>query len=144
MHGRIEVRDCWVTSSSDYLLYIPDRAKWAGLRTLAWVRTECWRDSERTQNVSCYISSMKADAKQILAAVRRHWRIENDLHWSLDVVFREDDSRLRKGHGARNFALLRRLALGLLKRETTAKCGVKSKRLRAGWDHDYLLKILGG
>lgn len=143
-HGRIEMRDCWTTSSPDYLLYIPDRGKWAGLRTLAWVRTECWRGSERTEGLTCYISSLDASAEQVLSAVRGHWGIENDLHWSLDVAFREDDSRLRKGNGASNLALVRRLALSLLKRERTAKCGVKAKRLRAGWDQDYLLKVLTG
>jgi predicted transposase YbfD/YdcC len=76
--------------------------------------------------------------------VRAHWTIENSLHWVLDIAFREDDSRIRKGHAPQNFAVLRHIALNLLKQDTTLKRGLKSKRLKAGWDHDYLLHILGG
>ena len=75
-------------------------------------------------------------------AVRSHWGIENGLHWCLDIAFREDDSRVRKGHGAQNLAILRHIALNLLKQERTAKCGIKAKRLKAGWDNAYLLKVL--
>jgi predicted transposase YbfD/YdcC len=77
-----------------------------------------------------------------LQVVRSHWQIENALHWVLDIAFREDESRLRKDHAPRNFALLRRLALNLLKHEASLKVGVKAKRLRAGWDAPYLLKVL--
>ncbi len=76
--------------------------------------------------------------------MRAHWGIENQVHWLLDVAFHEDDSRVRRGDGAENFAVLRRVALHLHKQETTAKCGIKAKRLKAGWSHDYLLKILAG
>lgn len=78
----------------------------------------------------------------MLKAVRGHWSIENQLHWILDVAFREDDCRIRKGHGAQNFAVLRHIALNLLKQETSAKCGIKAKRLKAGWNENYLLKVL--
>jgi predicted transposase YbfD/YdcC len=74
--------------------------------------------------------------------VRSHWGIENCVHWVLDIAFREDDSRVRKGHGAENLAILRRLALNLLRQEPTATCGTKNKRLKAAWDEDYLLKVL--
>jgi len=74
--------------------------------------------------------------------IRSHWGIENELHWCLDVAFHEDDSRLRKGDGAQNFSFLRRLALTLLKREPTAKMGLKAKRHLAGWNNDYLLTVL--
>ncbi len=77
-----------------------------------------------------------------MAVIRSHWGIENELHWCLDVAFREDESRLRKGDGAQSFSFLRRLALTLLKRETTAKMGLKAKRHKAGWDNDYLLTVL--
>jgi predicted transposase YbfD/YdcC len=74
--------------------------------------------------------------------VRSHWQIENAFHWVLDIAFREDESRVRKDHAPRNLALLRRLALNLLKQESSLKVGVKAKRLRAGWDATYLLKVL--
>jgi len=73
---------------------------------------------------------------------RRHWHIENCLHWVLDIAFREDECRLRKDHGPHNFAILRHIALNLLKPEKTNKLGIKNKRLRAGWDTDYLLRVL--
>ena len=78
----------------------------------------------------------------MLTAVRSHWGIENELHWSLDVTFHEDLCRIRKGAGAQNFAILRHIALNLLKQEKSAKLGLKGKRLKAGWDEAYLLKIL--
>jgi predicted transposase YbfD/YdcC len=74
--------------------------------------------------------------------IRSHWGIENELHWCLEVTFHEDDSPLRKGDGAQNFSFLRRLALTLLKREPTAKMGLKAKRHLAGWNNDYLLTVL--
>ena len=78
----------------------------------------------------------------ILSASRGHWGIENQLHWVLDIAFREDDCRLRKGNGAQNFAVLRHIALTLLQQEQTLDRGIRTKRLRAGWDTDYLLKVL--
>lgn len=88
-----------------------------------------------------YLSSLPGNAAEFAEAVRLHWGIENGLHWVLDVVFREDDARVRVGHAAENLALVRRLALQLLKQERRAKVGVKAKRLKAGWDEDYLLSV---
>jgi predicted transposase YbfD/YdcC len=85
---------------------------------------------------------LPAEAKVILKAKRSHWPIENQLHWVLDLAFREDQSRVRVGHAAENLATLRHLALNLLKREKTAKGGVHAKRLQAGWDQQYLLMVL--
>ena len=90
------------------------------------------------------ISSLPADAPKILSAVRAHWRVENNLHWSLDVVFREDASRIRMGHAQANFALLRKFALNMLKKETSVKSGLKTKRFRAGLSEEYLLKVIHG
>lgn len=96
-------------------------------------------DAEREQ---AYINSLEADAALINKSVRSHWGVENSLHWVLDVAFNEDHSRKRVGNAAQNFSLINRIALNLLKNEKSAKVGVKGKRLKAGWDNEYLLKIL--
>ena len=89
-----------------------------------------------------YISSLPADAQALLQAVRSHWGIENSLHWVLDMAFREDESRIRTGHAAHNMSILRRLALNLLRRETTAKGGIAARRKQAVWNNEHLLKVL--
>lgn len=91
-----------------------------------------------------YIASYNASAQTLLNDSRAQWGIENGLHWTLDIAFREDESRLRKDNSAQNFATLRHIALNLLKRESTLKLGVKNKRLKAGWDNNYMLKVLTG
>ena len=91
-----------------------------------------------------YISSLARPAQTLLEVTRRHWGIENSLHWSLDVTFREDHSRVRKDNGPQNLAVLRQIALNLLKQETSLKRGLQGKRLKAGWVEDYLLKVLLG
>ena len=91
-----------------------------------------------------YLSSATLDASAFLNGTRHHWSIENSLHWVLDVAFREDEARIRKGYGAENFAVLRHIALNLLKHEQTARVGIQTKRLQAGWDTAYLEKILAG
>lgn len=89
-----------------------------------------------------YISSLQGEARQLLEATRTHWEIKNCVHWVLDIAFNEDDSRVRQGHAPQNLAVVRHLALNLLKMEQTSKGGVKARRKRAGWDEDYLLKVL--
>ncbi len=88
-----------------------------------------------------YISSLENDAKQFAEAVRSHWGIENSVHWVLDVGFREDESRKRKGNSAFNFSILRHIAMNLLRKEQTMKIGMRTKRLKAGWSDDYLAKV---
>ena len=90
------------------------------------------------------VSSLEASAQRQLVAARSHWSIENSLHWSLDVTFQEDQSRVRKDHGPQNMATLRQISHNLLKRETSLQVGIQGKRLQAGWREDYLLKVLLG
>jgi predicted transposase YbfD/YdcC len=142
-HGRIETRRVWATDQVQHLR-LPE--PWPGLASIACVRRvrEVIGGGSSDER-SYYISSLKgADAAGMAEAIRGHWGIENRLHWHLDVSFGEDACRVRKGHGAENFSRLRRIALNLLQRETTNTRGVKIKRLRAGWDHDYLLRVLTG
>ena len=143
-HGRIEIRECWTISSPEYLVYLRNLWAWKDLQTIVMVKSERRIGQKSSTKVRYYISSSTGDAKQALQSVRGHWGIENKVHWVLDVAFREDDSRVRKGNGAQNLAILRRIALNLLKQEKTARCGIKAKRLKAGWDLDYLLKVLTG
>ena len=106
------------------------------------VRHERRCGAEISVQLRYYISSTATRAAHLLRRKRRHWGIENSLHWILDIAFREDESRVRKDHGAQNLAILRHIALNLLKREKTLKASIHSKRLKAGWDHDYLVRIL--
>jgi predicted transposase YbfD/YdcC len=99
-------------------------------------------DGKETKAVRFYISSLQSDAKRILHFVRKHWSIENELHWVLDVALNEDHSRVRKDQAPENLAVLRHIALNLLKQEKTTKGGVRAKQLQAAWNQDYLLKIL--
>ena len=141
-HGRIETRRCWVLHDPDCLNYLRDQDDWVGVQSLVMVESVRVIGDKSTKQVRYYITSLPGDAKRILSAVRGHWGIENSLHWVLDIAFREDDSRLRKGNGAENMAVLRHLALNLIKQDHSSKGGVKAKRLRAGWDNEYLLSLL--
>ena len=95
-----------------------------------------------TREQRYYISSLTVDPAQHAIVIRSHWGIENKLHWVLDVAFREDESRIRKANGPQNMALLRHIALNKLKNEKTFKRGIKAKRKKAGWNDDYLIKVL--
>ena len=142
-HGRIEIRQAWTISDPKLIRCLRGAENWPNLRTVVKVQAERRLGPEVTVECRYFISSCAhLDAKQLLHAVRTHWRIENSLHWVLDIAFREDESRLRKDHSAQNFAILRRIALSLLKQDASARAGVQNRRLRAGWDHDYLLRII--
>jgi predicted transposase YbfD/YdcC len=139
-HGRIEERKCWVTEDTEWFT---EKAEWAGLRSFIMVEgTREVLGQAASVERRYFISSLAADAKQALRAVRGHWQVENSLHWVLDVAFREDACRTRTGHAPENLATLRHIAVNLLKQERSCKLGIKSKRLKAGWDESYMLKVL--
>lgn len=143
-HGRIEIRECWAVSGVDSLDFLRTYREWPSLTTIVMIRTERRLKKKTKRQIHYYITSLPNDAERILAAKRSHWGIENSLHWVLDVAFREDDSRVRQGNASQNLAILRHMALNLLKQENTAKGGIKAKRLQAAWNNDYLLKVLLG
>lgn len=139
-HGRIEIRRVWVSDDPQLLRPI-EALNWCAVGVAVVESNVRKTDSiEPKVNRRYFITSLEAtSADRIGHLVRRHWRIENNLHWQLDVSFREDERRLRKNHNAENFS---RLSLNLLKTDNTTKAGITAKRLRAGWDHAYLLKLL--
>jgi predicted transposase YbfD/YdcC len=145
-HGRIEIRECWTISDPEYIAMVDDEGEWEDLSTVIRVRAERRIGSDSSQETRYYLSSLPPDtpnlAQRALAAVRKHWGIENGLHWVLDIGFREDDSRIRQGYAAENMAVLRHIALNLLKQETSERIGIKNKRKLAGWDNNYLMKVL--
>jgi len=140
-HGRDECRRLWCTND---LKWFAKRAEWKGLQSIAMIEEERIIAGKKSVERRYFISSLPGDdAKRFGHAVRLHWGIENGLHWVLDVAFREDECRVRTGNAPENFATLRHIATNLLKSEHTAKVGVKNKRLKAGWDENYLRTVLG-
>ena len=138
-HGRIEERRYWLVSEIGWLA---ETRAWSGLRSFGLVEARRTTGETTTVERRYYLTSLAEDVQQFAHAVRSHWGIENGLHWVLDVAFREDESRVRRDHGAQNFAVLRHLALSLLRQEKSARGGIKVKRLKAGWDDTYLTKVL--
>jgi len=138
-HGRIETRKCYTCSDIDWL---EAKAKWTGLKTIVRIDSERDIKGEIGNDTRYYITSLENGPERILEAVRSHWGVENSHHWVLDVAFREDESRIRKGYAAENFSVLRNIAANLLRSEMSSKRGIKGKRLKAGWDNDYLVKVL--
>lgn len=140
-HGRFEKRYCWTIADPDFALYLRHRDCWHGLQTLVKVQTHRTTRSRTSVETRFFISSLPHDAPALLAAIRAHWGIENRLHWSLDIAFAEDRSRVRKDHAPHNLAILRHIALNLLKRDPSS-VGIKNRRLRAAWDSNFLLHLL--
>ena len=141
-HGRIETRRCWAVSDPELIGYVDEDDEWKGLGSIVMIESERLIGQSRTQETRYYISSLPNQAERLLESARTHWTVENSVHWVLDVAYREDDSRMRVGNAAENFSTLRRMALNMLKQEESIKVGIAAKRKRAGWDRDYLLKVL--
>jgi predicted transposase YbfD/YdcC len=138
-HGRVEVRRYW---QSEQLEWFADRKEWDGLKSVGVVEARRTMGSKESVERRYYLSSLSNDAARLARAVRGHWGVENSLHWVLDVVFGEDDSRARSGYAAENLAATRRLAINLLRRDKTCKRSLKGKLMRAAIDPDYLKLIL--
>jgi predicted transposase YbfD/YdcC len=139
-HGREETRRYWITSDIDWL---HRASEWMNLHSIGMVESTRKIGEKVSTERRFYLSSLPADPKRFAQAVRGHWGIENSLHWVLDVSFNEDQCRVREGNAAENLAILRHLALNLLRQDTQKKRGIKTKQKCAGWDHKYLLSLLG-
>jgi predicted transposase YbfD/YdcC len=147
-HGRVELRRSWTISDTTTMAHVDPDGAWAGLRAIGKVEAERREKGKGeagmvTRETRYYLTSLM-DAGEFGRAVRAHWGIENGLHWVLDIAFREDESRARSGASAENLVVLRHMAVNLLKQERSAKVGIRNKRLKAGWDERYLLKVIAG
>jgi len=145
-HGRIEHRKCYVLNASDWISPL-EFNKWKDLTTIIKVESYTYykngkKEGKESKDTRFYISSLDKDAERLNHSIRRHWGVETELHWILDVAFLEDKCRVRMGHGDENLSILRRIALNKLKKEISVKRGIKGKRKQAGWDDEYLIKIL--
>ena len=138
-HGRIEIRRYWVMGNTEHLI---GSENWAKLTTIGCVESQRQVEGKTTCEERYYLLSLPPDAQQFAQAVRGHWGIENQLHWILDVALREDQARSTRGYSGENLAVIRHLAVNLLTQEKSAKGGMRAKRLKAGWDDNYLLKVL--
>jgi predicted transposase YbfD/YdcC len=140
-HGRLETRNYWITADIECLGV---KGSWAHIASVGLVESHREVGGAVSSEQRFFLTSLPCDAVRFAQAVRQHWGVENALHWVLDVSFREDDCRIRQGHGAQNMAVLRHMALNLLRREAGHKRGIKARRKRAGWDRDYLFQVLTG
>jgi predicted transposase YbfD/YdcC len=140
-HGRFEKREYWMSSE---LSWLPEAKAWKDMQSIGMVRATRQIKGESRTETRYYISSLPADAKGFAEAVRAHWGVENSLHWVLDIAFREDESRIRKDNSPENFAVLRHIALNLIRQEKSSKRSIKGRRLKAGWDNSYLERVLFG
>ncbi|HEV7237357.1 MAG TPA: ISAs1 family transposase [Ktedonobacteraceae bacterium] len=142
-HGRLEIREYWTISQQEILAYLDPEQKWKGFAGIGMVRSERRIKDDVSRETRYFLLSFPS-VKTFATAVRSHWGIENSLHWVLDVAFREDESRVRLGYADENLAVLRHITLNLLRQERSSRVGIHAKRLKAGWDNDYLQLVLAG
>jgi predicted transposase YbfD/YdcC len=143
-HGYADKRQCWTIADPVTVQQLRGANRFSKLTSVARVRREYQDGKERKREDRYFIASLPGQAQPFLGAVRSHWGVENNLHWVLDIAFREDDCRVRKDNGPQNFTVLRHIALNLLKHEKTSKRSIKGKRLKAAWDSAYLERVLAG
>jgi predicted transposase YbfD/YdcC len=143
-HGRIETRRMLIIDDPAVLAWLQERHAWPGLQAIGMVQAERRIGSERSVEDRSYLLSRPLTARAFGEAVRSHWGIENQVHYVLDVTFHEDQSRIRAGYAAENFAVLRHIALNLLRQQTVKRESIKGRRLKAAWDTDFLLQVLTG
>ncbi len=141
-HRRIKTRQVWIVSDPQWLTWLAPDGQWPHLGCVAMVVRQRRIGEVVSVADSYFITSLSGSAQVVGHALRAHWQVENGLHWVLDIAFREEESRARVDHAQANLAVLRRIALPLLKQETTLQRGLKTKRLKAGWDDAYLRKAL--
>ena len=138
-HGRSETRSYWVMGDTEYLI---GAEKWVGLKSIGMVESERTVNGKTSIEQRYYLLSINRDVQRFAQAVRSHWSIENQLHWVLDVSFSEDRVQNYQGYSAENLAVIRHLGINLLSRDKKNQVGMKTKRLKAGWDNNYLKDTL--
>ena len=139
-HGRVETRKCDIICD---LNFMDDKQEWFGLSRIARVESERYDKQTGKSSIQnrYYISSGSYSAEQVNNSVRQHWSIENNLHWSLDVIFKEDESLKKKGHSSKNYNIILKMALAMIDKEKSSKASKPVKRLNAAWDDNYRSKI---
>lgn len=139
-HGRIETRRYTLLSCNQHILM---HAKWPGLQSIGMLEVKRTVNYQTTRSVRFFLTSLSyRQMKDFMRGVRSHWNIEINLHWSLDVSFDDDRNRSRIGHAQKNLSILKRIALNMLSKENSSNIGIKAKRKKAGWDNDFLSKII--
>ena len=139
-HGRREIRDYYISEEISWLM--PELTGWEGVKSIGMVISQRIIGGKKSMQKRYYLCSIAADSKVFARAVRSHWGIENSVHWVLDVGFREDESRVRTDASPENLAILRKIALNLVRRDTRSKLSLKQRRRKSGWSDDYLEKLL--
>lgn len=143
-HGRIETRRAFTIDVKKYKKHFPTAEKWNKLKSILMIESERDGGSFKTKDIRFYISSCEASASRLMDAARKHWGVENSLHWTLDVTFREDESRIRVGASPENYAIFRHIALNILRKNTSTDASIKRKRMMAALDDTFRTTLIQG